>query len=138
MTKLIKAKHIVALQQAPKHRSTLAGICQFIRCCFAYYAERYTSCQNSIRHNLRLNDCFLRVARDATPSPGTGNRSYWTPNPAAESTYHNGSFLRYRKRFRPTGNAPTTWYINLENKSRRETTKKINSITDSRKLLGDK
>jgi len=105
----------MALQQAPERRLTLSAICQFTRCRFAYYAARFPAWQNSIRHNLSLNDCFIRVARDATRSPGTDKGSYWILDQNAESMFDDGRFLRRRKRFKRTiGNIPTTRHINPE------------------------
>ena len=44
-----------------------------------------------------LNDCFIKVPREPG-NPGKGN--YWTIDPAAETMFDNGSFLRRRKRFK--------------------------------------
>lgn len=50
-----------------------------------------------IRHNLSLNECFIKVARD-DKKPGKG--SYWTLDPDSHSMFDNGSFLRRRRRFK--------------------------------------
>jgi len=97
----------MAISRSPGGRLTLGGICEYIRAQFPYYDVRYPSWQNSIRHNLSLNDCFVRVstAFGAPPAAGAGSGgggkgSYWMLDPGAERMFENGSFLRRRKRYR--------------------------------------
>ncbi|XP_026559492.1 forkhead box protein D4-like [Pseudonaja textilis] len=87
----------MAILQSPQQQLPLSGICAFIRGRFAYYGRRFPAWQNSIRHNLSLNDCFVKVPRQPG-SPGKGH--LWRLHPASQGMFHNGSFLRRRQRFK--------------------------------------
>lgn len=88
----------MAIQSSPNKRATLAEICQFIRENFQYYRDNYKQgWENSIRHNLSLNECFLKLPREQG-RPGKGH--YWILDPAAKHMFDDGSYRRRKRRFK--------------------------------------
>ncbi|XP_068197114.1 forkhead box protein Q1-like [Antennarius striatus] len=86
----------MAIRDSSSGRLTLAEINDYLMQKFAFFRGSYTGWRNSVRHNLSLNDCFLKVLRD--PSRPWGKDNYWMLNPHSEYTFADGMFKRRRKR----------------------------------------
>ena len=86
-----------AITNSPERMCTLSQIYQYIQDHYAYYRQNQQRWQNSIRHSLSFNDCFVKVPRSAD-RPGKG--SYWTLHPESGNMFENGCYLRRQKRFK--------------------------------------
>ncbi|XP_023687971.1 forkhead box protein Q1-like [Paramormyrops kingsleyae] len=86
----------MAIRDSTTGRLTLAEINDYLMKKFPFFRGSYSGWRNSVRHNLSLNDCFLKVLRD--PSRPWGKDNYWMLNPHSEYTFADGVFRRRRKR----------------------------------------
>ena len=87
----------MALQSSQNKMMTLSEIYNWIMELFPFYRQNQQRWQNSIRHSLSFNDCFVKVPRSAD-KPGKG--SYWSLHPDAGNMFENGCYLRRQKRFK--------------------------------------
>ena len=86
----------MAIQSSPEKRLTLNGIYDFITKHFPYYRNRENQgWRNSIRHNLSLHECFMKL-----PAKGgkNGKSHYWVLDPNHEVLFEEGNYRRRRRR----------------------------------------
>ena len=85
----------MAILSKPGKKVLLGDIYTYISEKFPYYRSKDKSWRNSIRHNLSLNECFIKAGRSEN---GKGN--YWAIHPANLDDFANGDFRRRRARRR--------------------------------------
>lgn len=86
----------MAIQTSQEKRLTLNGIYDFITKNFPYYRNRENQgWRNSIRHNLSLHECFMKL-----PAKGgkNGKSHYWVLDPNHEVMFEEGNYRRRRRR----------------------------------------
>ncbi|EPB70405.1 fork head domain protein [Ancylostoma ceylanicum] len=99
----------MAIQHSANHKMTLSEIYNWIMDLFPYYRQNQQRWQNSIRHSLSFNDCFVKIAR--TPDkPGKG--SFWTLHELCGNMFENGCYLRRQKRFKVKERDPPRKKVN--------------------------
>ena len=86
-----------SILESPQRRLNLGSIYGWIEKNFPYYKNRGQGWRNSVRHNLSLNDCFIKAGRC---EDGKGN--YWAIHPANMQDFLRGDF-RQRRRSRRRG-----------------------------------
>lgn len=88
---------VMAIQHSPTKRLTLSEIYTFLQQRFPFFRGTYQGWKNSVRHNLSLNECFIKLPK-GLGRPGKGH--YWTIDPGSEFMFEEGSFRRRPRGFR--------------------------------------
>ena len=82
-----------AILSSPKRKMVLSDIYQYILDNYPFYKTKDKSWRNSIRHNLSLNECFVKAGRSEN---GKGN--YWAIHPSNIEDFAKGDYRRRRAR----------------------------------------
>lgn len=80
-----------AIFSTEQRKISLADVYQYIMVCYPYYRKEDSGWQNSIRHNLSLNECFVKTAR-GPDNPGKG--CLWAISPGCEEQFADGNFVK--------------------------------------------
>ncbi|XP_028253690.1 forkhead box protein J1-A-like [Parambassis ranga] len=83
----------MAMQASKKSEITLSCIYKYITDNFCYYRHADPNWQNSIRHNLSLNKCFIKVPRKKG-EPGKGG--FWKTDPQYAERLLSGAYKNRR------------------------------------------
>ncbi|KAK3585306.1 hypothetical protein CHS0354_040253 [Potamilus streckersoni] len=85
----------MAILSSPSKKLLLGDIYQYVMDNFPYYNNKDKAWRNSIRHNLSLNECFIKCGR---ADNGKGN--FWSIHPACIDDFSKGDFRRRQARRR--------------------------------------
>ncbi|XP_036403762.1 forkhead box protein J1-A [Megalops cyprinoides] len=83
----------MAMQASKKTKITLSCIYKWITDNFCYFRHADPTWQNSIRHNLSLNKCFIKVPRQKD-EPGKGG--FWKIDPQYADRLLSGAYKKRR------------------------------------------
>ncbi|KAM4807878.1 uncharacterized protein WCC33_000605 [Rhinophrynus dorsalis] len=84
-----------AILSSSEKRLQLSDIYQWIMEAYPYYHNQDKSWRNSVRHNLSLNECFVKAGRS-----DNGKGHYWAVHPANIDAFSRGDYQRRRARRR--------------------------------------
>ena len=80
-----------AILSSPQQKLVLGDIYNYILTNYPYFGNKGPGWRNSIRHNLSLNDCFVKLGR----SPN-GKGHFWAINPLNYEDFSRGEYKRKR------------------------------------------
>ncbi|CAH2312631.1 forkhead box D3-like [Pelobates cultripes] len=97
-----------AILSSPEKRLQLSDIYQWIMESYPYYHNQEKSWRNSVRHNLSLNECFIKAGRS-----DNGKGHYWAVHPANLEAFSRGDYQRRRARRRGFFNSWTSTSLSV-------------------------
>ncbi|KAG2464660.1 FOXA3 factor, partial [Polypterus senegalus] len=84
-----------AILSCPEKKLLLSDIYQWIMDHYPYFKSKDKNWRNSVRHNLSLNECFVKAGRSEN-----GKGHYWAIHPANYQDFSKGDYHRRRTRRR--------------------------------------
>lgn len=84
-----------AILSSEAKKLTLSSIYEWITCKYPYYHNQLNGWQNSIRHNLSLNKCFIKIPRCDSDC---GKGAFWGIDPNYLHLFENGYLKKKRAR----------------------------------------
>ncbi|XP_064424597.1 forkhead box Q2 [Latimeria chalumnae] len=85
----------MAILSSPEKKLLLSDIYQWIMDNYPYFKNKDKSWRNSVRHNLSLNECFIKAGRS-----DNGKGHFWAIHPANLEDFSKGDYHRRRARRR--------------------------------------
>ena len=82
-----------AILSTPDHKTTLGGIYDYIELNYGGLEKRVKGWRNCVRHNLSLNECFVKLGRSRN---GRGND--WIIHPSYLESFMGGEYRKRRAR----------------------------------------
>lgn len=125
----------MAIKSSPQKRLTLSEIYDFICKQFPYYEKNKKGWQNSIRHNLSLNECFIKLPRETlingkcTHSTNTDRKGcYWTIDPNCYEMFSD-NLLNYKRRRRIIKKPSNSQTQSPNNKNNLDSSTNVNRLS---------
>ena len=88
----------MAIKNSSDGRLTLSEIYDYLIKNFKFFrTTRSRGWMNAVRHNLTLNDCFVKLPRDPLMR---GKGSFWCIDPESTGMFNHGSLKRRRTRYK--------------------------------------
>ena len=80
-----------AILSSPQQKLVLGDIYSYILTNYPYFRNKGPGWRNSVRHNLSLNDCFVKMSRSTN-----GKGHFWAINPINYDDFSRGEYKKKR------------------------------------------
>uniref|UniRef100_A0A914P6R6 Fork-head domain-containing protein n=1 Tax=Panagrolaimus davidi TaxID=227884 RepID=A0A914P6R6_9BILA len=120
----------MAIDHQPSKRATLADIYKFLQHNYSFFCSDYMGWKNSIRHNLSLNECFIKLPKKEGGKSGKGH--YWAIDKNSGCLLEEGCFKRRPRGYKFKSMLSTS---SQENSNRNSSERTSSSSNDGIPLL---